>query len=244
MFSQLYLSHITINDDLPANSWLAHLPVVKSLQNRGGLEFDTPVTFFMGENGAGKSTLIEAIAVSQGFNPEGGTINFNFATNDSHSPLHQYITVPKGVRRHKDGYFLRAESFYNAASFIEQLQSDPGFLAYGDKSLHAMSHGESFLTLVETRFSKNGLYILDEPEAALSPTGIMRLMVTIDHLAKEGAQFIISTHSPILTALPGAAVYQIGSDGINRVDWQETEHFVLTKQFLNNPNQILKYLLD
>lgn len=244
MFSQFFVSQVSLNEDLPKDSWLAKLPVVKSLQSRGGLEFDTPVTFFMGENGAGKSTLIEAIAVSLGFNPEGGTVNFNFSTNDSHSPLHRYITVSKGVKRHKDGYFLRAESFYNAASFIQQLQSDPTFLAYGDKSLHDMSHGESFLTLVETRFSKNGLYILDEPEAALSPTGIMRLMVTIDRLSKEGAQFIISTHSPILTALPGAAVYQIDSEGINRVNWNETEHFVLTKQFLNDPDRMLKYLLD
>lgn len=244
MFSNLFVSQIKINDDLPQNSWLAGLPVVKSLVDIGGLEFDAPVTFFMGENGAGKSTLIEAIAVSRGFNPEGGTVNFNFATNDSHSPLHQYLTVSKGVRRQKDGYFLRAESFYNAASFIEQLQSDPSFLAYGEKSLHAMSHGESFLTLVETRFSPNGLYILDEPEAALSPTGIMRLMVTIDRLVKNGAQFIISTHSPILSALPGAAVYQIDRDGINRVDWRQTEHFMLTRQFLNDPDRMLKYLLD
>lgn len=249
MLSDLYVTRIKLNGDIPTDSYLHDLPVVKHLQQMGELPISKHVTFFVGENGVGKSTLIEAIAVSMGFNPEGGTINFNFSTEDSHSELYRYLTVCKGVRRRKDGFFLRAESFYNVATNIDEMDSEPSFeplviSSYGGVSLHKQSHGESFMALVENRFGGNGLYILDEPEAALSPSRLLQLMCHIDDLVKHNSQFIISTHSPILMAFPGAEVFELTEQGINCVPYQETEHFRIAKQFVNAPEKMLKYLLE
>ena len=221
---------------------------MRNLRRMGGLRFHKNVTFLVGENGVGKSTLIEGIAVAMGFNPEGGTVNFNFATNDSHSDLHRYMTVSRGYKRHRDGFFLRAESFYNVASNIDELDAEPGgglkvISGYGGVSLHKQSHGESFLALVENRFSGNGLYILDEPEAALSPIRLMRLMVCMQALVKQDSQFIISTHSPILMTFPDAEVMEITDDGIRSVNYKDTEHFVVTKRFMDAPEKIVESLL-
>ena len=241
MLSDLYVTGIKLARDVPTDSYLHSLPVVKHLRDMGELHLSKRVTFFVGENGIGKSTLVEAIAVSMGFNPEGGTINFNFSTEDSHSELYQYLTICKGVKRHKDGFFLRAESFYNVASNIDEI----GVVSnYGGVSLHSQSHGESFMALVENRFGGNGLYILDEPEAALSPSSLLRLMCCIDELVKHDSQFIISTHSPILMAFPGAEVFELSENGINSVPYQETEHFRITKQFVNAPEKMLRYLFE
>jgi predicted ATPase len=241
MLSDLYVTGIKLARDVPTDSYLHSLPVVKHLRDMGELPLSKRVTFFVGENGIGKSTLVEAIAVSMGFNPEGGTINFNFSTEDSHSELYQYLTICKGVKRHKDGFFLRAESFYNVASNIDEI----GVVSnYGGVSLHSQSHGESFMALVENRFGGNGLYILDEPEAALSPSSLLRLMCCIDELVKHDSQFIISTHSPILMAFPGAEVFELSENGINSVPYQETEHFRITKQFVNAPEKMLRYLFE
>ena len=151
-------------------------------------------------------------------------------------------------KRHRDGFFLRAESFYNVASNIDELDAEPGggaklISSYGGVSLHKQSHGESFLALVENRFSGNGLYILDEPEAALSPMRMMELICHIHNLVEQNSQFIISTHSPILMAYPGAEVLQISEEGIESVPYEETEHFCLTRQFLYAPEKMLQYLL-
>jgi len=205
------------------------------------------VTFFVGENGSGKSTLLEAIAVSCGFNAEGGTKNFRFGTRISHSPLHEYIRVAKGVRRPKDGFFLRAESFFNVATEIERLDSEgmgPRVIdSYGGKSLHEQSHGESFLALMMNRFGGNGLYVLDEPEAALSPQRQMAALARIHDLVQADSQFIIATHSPILMAYPDACIYACSSDGVVRVDYYDTEHYQVMHDFIVNPKRMLDVLL-
>ena len=246
--SNLYLRSVAISKEIPKGNYLKELPVVKNLTEMGSLSFSKNVTFFVGENGVGKSTLIEAIAVAMGFNPEGGTKNFNFATMESHSDLHTYMTMSRGFQRIRDGFFLRAESFYNVASNIDELDRELGggapiISSYGGVSLHKQSHGESFMALVENRFYGNGLYILDEPEAALSPMRQMRLMYLIKELEKKNSQFIISTHSPILMTYPGAEVLEVSDEGIKSVDYKETEHYMITKRFMDAPEKITKELL-
>lgn len=248
MRDDLYIKEVKITKEIPPNRYFSRLPIVQSLGEMGGINFNKKVTFVIGENGIGKSTLIEAIAVAVGFNPEGGTVNFNFATNDSHSSLHNYITVSRGYKRHRDGFFLRAESFYNVASNIDELDAEPdsGPLiigGYGGVSLHKQSHGESFMSLVENRFRGKGLYILDEPEAALSPMRLMRLMVYMQELVDKDSQFIISTHSPILMTFPNAEVLEITGDGIKSVDYKDTEHFIVTKRFMDAPERMIESLL-
>jgi predicted ATPase len=213
--------------------------------SREPLEVKKPVTIFLGENGTGKSTLIEAIAVSLGFNPEGGTKNFLFSTRESHSSLHRSLRI-HGTR-FRDGFFLRAESFYNLATNIEELDKIPAcsrkiIESYGGVSLHHQSHGESFMALVENRFGGDGLYLLDEPEAALSPMRQMELLCHIQRLVQKNSQFIISTHSPLLMAYPDADLYQITSEGVQKVTLRETEHYQVMKSFLDNPERMLHFL--
>ncbi len=243
----LYIRSMCLPEPLPERNYLTQLPVVKHLSDRG-IEFHKQVTFFVGENGSGKSTLIEALAISQGFNPEGGTKNFRFSTENSHSDLCDYIRVARGVVYPRDGFFLRAESFYNVASSIDQMDREPGcgnllIDSYGGISLHRQSHGESFLALAEHRFSGRGLYILDEPEAALSPRGLIRLMQRMDELVQMDSQFIIATHSPMLLTFPDAEVYQIREDGITSVRFQDTEHYRTTVRFLQNPESAIEDIL-
>ena len=243
----LYIRRMSLPEPLPRDSYLNTLPVVRHLAEKG-IDFHNQVTFFVGENGSGKSTLIEALAISQHFNPEGGTKNFNFSTEDSHSELCNYLAVVRGAIYPRDGFFLRAESFYNVATSIDRMDREGGcgapvICSYGGVSLHRKSHGESFLTLVEKRFGGNGLYILDEPEAALSPTGIIRLLRNIDRLVKANSQLIISTHSPMLLAYPGAEIYQIREDGIAAVPYTQTDHYRTTVRFLQNPESAIEDIL-
>lgn len=210
----------------------------------GGLEFHSRVTFFAGENGTGKSTLLEAIAVAYGFNPEGGSKNYRFATAESHSGLWENLTLVKH-RFPKDGFFLRAESFYNVASYIDELDSEPAGTApliasYGGRSLHRQSHGESFMSLIENRFGGRGLYLLDEPEAALSPMRLFELLREIKRLVDLDSQLVIATHSPILLAFPGAEILRFSEDGIARVAYKDTEHYQATRRFLENPDKMLR----
>ncbi len=245
MFSGLYLTRIELRQPVDAElaqSYVFSLPAVKHL---GRLELRQPVTFLVGENGTGKSTLLEAIAVACGFNPEGGTRNFSFSTSDTHSPLHRALIVSKGVKRPKDGFFLRAESFYNVATEVDRLDKItpvPLLKSYGGRSLHCQSHGESFLALMLHRFGGQGLYLLDEPEAALSPSSLFAMLIRMRDLVEQDSQFLIATHSPILMAYPGAEIYQLDEVGIRLTSYGETSHYLLTRQFLNYPQKMLEDL--
>lgn len=238
-----YVRAVELSGELPCDSYLWDVPAVRYLRKAGRLEFSHDVTFLVGENGTGKSTLLEAIAVACGFNAEGGSRNFSFSTKDTHSALHHALTVVR-LAYPKDGFFLRAESLYNAASYLDSLD-DMRLTArnYGG-SLHTKSHGESFLALVQNRFGGQGLYFLDEPEAALSPMRMLTLLAELDRLVKMNSQFIIATHSPILMAFPGAEILQITEEGIRPAAYRETEHYIVTRRFLEKPEQMLKYLLE
>lgn len=205
------------------------------------IDFHPKVTYIIGENGSGKSTLLEALATAYGFNPEGGTRNFNFATRATHSSLHQYLRLAKSYRQPKDGFFLRAETFYNVASTIDDLLVAH---AYGGKSLHQQSHGESFFSLITHRFGGKGLYILDEPEAALSAARQMAMLARIHDLVQDNSQFIIATHSPILLAYPDADIYQIQDGLLTPTAYEDSEPYTSTRHFLNNHQAYIKRLLS
>jgi predicted ATPase len=226
------------------------LPALRRLHS---LELHPHVTFVVGENGSGKSTLLEAVAIAAGFNAEGGTRNFRFDTRRSHSSLHEHLTLVKSARRARDGFFLRAESFFNVSTEIEHLDDDsegspylkpPRVIdSYGHRSLHEQSHGESFFALMNNRFGGHGFYVLDEPEAALSPTRQLAMLVRLHELVRDKSQFVIATHSPILMAYPDAWIYQIGRNGLERVAYEETEHTVVARRFLADPRGQVKALL-
>jgi predicted ATPase len=245
--SQFLLKIHLLREKVPTfNNYPFNLEIIR---NFDALEFHPKVTFIIGENGSGKSTLLEAIATSWGFNPEGGTKNFNFSTASSHSELYKYLRLVKSFKQAKDGFFLRAESFYNVASNIDALDEDPTAGArikdaYGGKSLHSQSHGESFFSLMTHRFRGKGLYILDEPEAALSPTRQMAMLTRMHELIQTESQFIIATHSPIILSYPDADIYEIRDQKLFLCKYKDTEHYTVTREFLNSPELFLKSLLE
>ena len=219
----------------------SYLREIRAISGVDQIRFKSPITFFVGENGSGKSTLLEAIAVAYGFNPEGGTRNYNFSTYDSHSELCDAIRLSRGIRRAGWGYFLRAESFYNVATKEEEYSRGPGGRP---QHYHEKSHGESFLALARNSFRPNGIYLLDEPEAALSPQRQLTLLVEIHRCAAEGSQFLIVTHSPILLGMPDSEILTFDDGPIHPCSYVETDSYQVTSMFVNHREQILKKLLD
>lgn len=246
-FSTNYITGLEVlRDQLPADSYTLAIPALRSLEN---LDFPCPVTFFTGENGSGKSTLLEAVAVAYGFNPEGGTRNFHFSTRDTHSDFSSALRLRKGVKKPQDGFFLRAESFYNVASKVDDYAAESigriNYLDYyGGRSLHCQSHGESFLALMQNRFHGNSIFILDEPEAALSPQRQLTALLMIGRLAKEGSQFIIATHSPILLGLPGAQNLCFDDGDLHPITYEETEVYQVMEMFINSRKVLLEKLFS
>lgn len=241
-----YIRGLSLKEDrIPSyNAFPFCLPVMKHFSE---LMFHPNVTYIIGENGMGKSTLLEGIAIALGFNPEGGTMNFNFSSYDSHSDLHEYLRIVKGVERAKDSFFFRAETFYNVASNIEEMDREPLPVpkvidSFGGKSLHEQSHGESFFAAFTERFRGNGLYILDEPEAALSPLRQLSMLARINELVQQGSQFIISTHSPIVMAYPDAKIIELSESGMTESRLEDTGHYKLMKQFIDDRERLLVHL--
>jgi predicted ATPase len=241
-----YIRSVSLKKELISsyNHFPFNLPVVQNFQE---LYFHPNVTYIVGENGMGKSTLLEGIAIAFGFNPEGGTLNFNFSNYDSHSNLDQYLRLAKGVYKAKDHFFFRAETFYNLATNIENLDNEPMsgpriIDSFGGKSLHQQSHGESFFSAFIERFQGNGIYILDEPEAALSPLRQMSMLARINDLVNQGSQFIISTHSPIIMAYPNAKIIQLTEEGMSESRLEDTNHYLIMKQFFEDKDRLLHHL--
>ena len=233
---QLHIKGFGIDwDKIDPRSYLRKIEAISGLTE---WTFRQPVTFFVGENGSGKSTLLEALAVAYGFNPEGGTKNYSFSTYDSHSELHDAIRLSKGIHKPGWGYFLRAESFYNVAT------AEQDYMEWKSQRFHEMSHGESFLAMIQNNFRPNGVYLLDEPEAALSPQRQLTLLLEIVSCSRDGAQFIIVTHSPILLGIPVAEILSFDNGLLHPITYEETDSFQVTEMFINHRQRILHQLLE
>lgn len=224
---------------IPEDSYLRGIPALAALH---ALTLHSSTTFLVGENATGKSTLLEAIAVAYGFNPEGGTLNYRFSTWEDASELGDALRLLKGYRRARTGYFFRAESFFNLASKAAEYDAERGRPSYGDRDLHAQSHGESFLSFFQT-FDGPGLYLMDEPEAALSPQRQLTLLLHMSRMAAGDAQFIVATHSPILLGLPGAEILSFDGGEIHPCAWEDTESYRVTKLFIEQRDGLLRRLM-
>jgi predicted ATPase len=223
-----YIRSIHFTEEVDRDVYPFSIPAVAALDN---MEFHEDVTFFVGENGSGKSTVLEAIALLMGYGAQGGTKNVQLEDAAGSSGLHHLLKAIKSYDHPKYGYFLRAESFYNVATFMDAV----GYLdSYGGKSLHRQSHGEAFMAALTNKFRGHGLYLLDEPEAALSPSRQMAALVRIHDLVQDRSQFIIATHSPILLAYPSAKIIMFDNDGLWETTYEKTEHYAITRDFLNN----------
>ena len=236
--NELLLKGLQIHwEDIPQESWLRS---ITALAGTDTLLFHAPITLFAGENGSGKSTLLEAIAVAYGFNPEGGTRNYSFSTYDSHSDLHEHISLMRSSRRAQWGYYLRAESFYNVATKEDEYSRGPGGTP---QHYHQQSHGESFLSVLQSNMHADSMYFFDEPEAALSPQMQLTLLLEIHRAAGKGAQFIIATHSPILLGIPDAQILNF-DDGMRECSFEDTGSLQIMKMFINRREQFLARLFE
>ncbi|WP_047153454.1 AAA family ATPase [Aneurinibacillus tyrosinisolvens] len=224
------------------NSYPFTIPTVKTLNK---IEFTSPITFFVGENGSGKSTLLEAIAYKCEFNTAGGSRNNTYEVESSNAALGEYVRL-SWLPKINHGFFLRAESFYHFASHLDQLAREDRtfrYQGYGGKSLHHQSHGESFLSLFINRFGKKGIYLLDEPEAALSPSRQLSFLRLLHEMNKEGnSQFIIATHSPILLGYPDTQILNFDTAPISPISYEETSHYFITRHFLEKRKEFLNEL--
>ena len=236
----MFLKAIRMKEN-PPEGYPYELPLIQTFSEQKEITFEQPITFFAGENGSGKSTLLEAIAVAVGINPEGGSKYMVFSTFDSHSSLHEQLTLVRSGMIPTTSFFLRAENYYNFASEIEALKVAT---SYGERSLHAMSHGEGMLSIISQRFTEKGFYILDEPESGLSVSRQMTLLKEVVALSQQGCQFLIATHSPILLAAPDATIYDVSEGELTKIAYQESRAFLDMQLFLNNPERMLHYLLD
>lgn len=242
-----YIQSFQINwENIDRDSYLRDIPALRSIEH---FTFEKNITFFVGENGTGKSTLLEALAVAFGFNPEGGTLNYRFSTYDDVSELSDAIRLSKGYRRPEANasYFFRAESFFNVATKAEDYRDNYPkklyYSRYGGKSLHEQSHGESFLAYFQS-FNQNGLYLMDEPEAALSPQRQLTLFIQIVKMAQAGSQFLIASHSPILLGIPDADILSFDGGELHRCAYEDTESFQVTEMFINNRDYLIGRLLS
>jgi predicted ATPase len=232
-----FLQSINLRLGTPTEGYPFDIPAVRRM---GKLEFHERCTYLIGENGSGKSTILEALAISFNLQAEGGSRNFKFKTFDTHSDLFKWLDVAKGVHRPNDMFFLRAETFYNFAAQVDKV----GVQQYYGGSLHAKSHGESFFALFMNRFHGRGLYLLDEPEAALSPNRQLAFLARMHDLVKAGSQFVIATHAPIVMAYPDAWLYQLTDKGVERVEYEDTEHYQVTSDFFKHRKRMLKELMQ
>lgn len=239
-----FIRHFRIDNHPDSDSYPFCLPVVRNLHEMGGLPLRSGLTFLVGENGTGKSTLLEALAVAAGMNAEGGSQNYRFATRSSESSLSQYLSLVWGTEKPRSRFFLRAETYYNVATETERLGVDQ-IAALGGVSPHARSHGESFVDLMKHRFHADGLYFMDEPEAALSPQACLAVIARLTELVEyQHCQFVVATHSPILLAVPGAQIWEIRDDGrLVDTSYEDASPVRLTKDFLSDPERYLRHLI-
>jgi predicted ATPase len=222
------------------SAWWSRIPAVRAVLDHG-LNLPAGVTFLVGENGSGKSTLIEGLAAAIGLNPEGGSKGARYSTRPSESPLGDVLRVTRGVGSRGYGYFLRAETMHGLYTYLEQNPSP-----YGpnlDAKLHEKSHGEGFLDVLDRKFGGRGFFLMDEPEAALSFTSTLSLIARLADLRAEGAQLVVATHSPLLTALPGATILELGDFGLRKSPWDQLTIVATWRRFLTDPPTFLGPLL-
>ena len=240
-FDQPPVVHVSAEERLDADEWPMTIPAVAQVV-RDGLDLAKGVTFLVGENGSGKSTLVEAIAVAYGLSPEGGTNQGRHSTRESESPLHRALRIRRGLGAGRWGFFLRAETMHGWYTFVEQ--NPRGADRPQDSRFHEMSHGESFLEVLRTRFDSPGFYCLDEPEAALSFSSSLGLISVLDRVVSEGGQVLCATHSPVLAAMPGATILEVGEWGLRRTTWEELELVQHWRRYLDDPRRYLRHVLD